>query len=145
VTTSAEHTTRVSAPPERVFAILDDPARTPEWLRRCRGMEKLTPGPLAPGSRLRYAYRSGGGVAHLEGEVVARVENDRLTMRFTDRMFEITPDFRLREDWGDTELTHIVEVVPRTRLARLLAPIAHLQLPRQTARATEALRALAER
>ena len=39
---SFAHTETVAVAPEQVFAIIDDFDRTPEWLTRCTGIDKLT-------------------------------------------------------------------------------------------------------
>ncbi len=47
------HTLDVAHAPEKVFALLDDLGRTPEWLERCTGIERLSAGPNEVGSKLR--------------------------------------------------------------------------------------------
>jgi len=53
---SIDHTliTQVGAPIERVFAVLTDPARIPEWLPMCESVE--IDGPMKRGSRLRVHF-----------------------------------------------------------------------------------------
>lgn len=53
---SIDHTliTQVGAPIERVFAVLTDPARIPEWLPMCESVE--IEGPIKRGSRLRVYF-----------------------------------------------------------------------------------------
>ena len=80
------HTIEVSQAPARVFAVLDDFSQTPKWLSRCTGIEALTPGPKAAGTKLRYAYKEGGRAGTMDGEIAARAENERLTMRYGDKM-----------------------------------------------------------
>jgi uncharacterized protein YndB with AHSA1/START domain len=55
------------APPERVFALLSDPARRPEWQENTGDVELLTPPPTGLGSRWRETQR---GVGRVEMEVV---------------------------------------------------------------------------
>ena len=42
-----------------LLLLLADVSQTPRWLARCTGIEVLTPGPLAVGSKLRYSYKEG--------------------------------------------------------------------------------------
>ena len=142
---SCQHSVDVAQPPERVFAILDDPTRTPEWLDRCTGIEVLTPGEHAVGTKLRYSYRDGGRSGRMDGEVTARVPNERLTMRYGDKMMDVTVDFRVAGQGGGSRLTHQIDISPRTVMAKLFAPMIRKQLPKQTIAAMEKLKALAER
>ncbi|HET9950412.1 MAG TPA: SRPBCC family protein [Candidatus Eisenbacteria bacterium] len=43
----------IQAPPERVYAVMVDVARWPEWTPTVTKIERLTPGPFAAGSRTR--------------------------------------------------------------------------------------------
>jgi uncharacterized protein YndB with AHSA1/START domain len=53
---SIDHTliTQVGAPIDRVFSVLTDPARIPEWLPMCESIE--VEGPIKRGSRLRVRF-----------------------------------------------------------------------------------------
>lgn len=54
---SIDHTliTQVGAPIERVFAVLTDPARMPEWIPMCESIE--IEGPMRRGARLRVRFQ----------------------------------------------------------------------------------------
>lgn len=138
-------TETVLASPAAVFAILDDVTRAPEWLRRCTRLEKLTEGPTAVGTRLRYHYKDRGRTGVMDGEVVGREQDRRLTNRFHDRMMRVTVDFDLRPaaDPGSTSLTHTV-TIDTLGLGRLLTPMVNRQLPSQTESAMTELKRLAE-
>lgn len=140
-----EHAIDVKQSPEQVFAVLDDLGQTPKWLARCTGIELLTPGPLAVGSKLRYGYREGGRTGEMEGEVVARTPGERLGFRYWDKMMEVSVDFRLSR--GDqagagTRLVHAIRITPKTFIAKLFSPLIRRQLPKQTITAMESLRTL---
>jgi carbon monoxide dehydrogenase subunit G len=49
----------VKAPPEKVFALVDDLESWPQWIPSIKRIEKITPGPLKEGSRIRVTARSG--------------------------------------------------------------------------------------
>jgi uncharacterized protein YndB with AHSA1/START domain len=53
---SIDHTliTQVGAPIDRVFAVLTDPVRIPEWLPMCESVE--ADGPVRRGARLRVRF-----------------------------------------------------------------------------------------
>lgn len=56
------------AAPDRVFEVLRDPRRRPEWQENTRDVELLTPAPVGLGARWRETQR---GVGRVEVEVVA--------------------------------------------------------------------------
>lgn len=130
--------------PEHVWAIIDDPTRTPEWLARCTGMEALTPGPPAVGTKLRYSFKDCGMKGVMDGEVTARVANEHLALRFDDRMMIANIDFRVRAEGAGTRLEHTVELTPRTVVTKLFSPLIRRRMPQQTVAAMETLKALAQ-
>ena len=139
-----EHAIEVARGPERAFAVLDDLSRTPRWLARCTGIEKLTPGANAVGTKLRYAYQEGGRKGVMDGEITARIPNERLSFRYVDKMMEVSVDFRMSARDGGVRLVHAIDITPRTFFMKLFSPLIRRQLPRQTVTAMEKLRALLE-
>ena len=51
--TDFTRTIDIDAPPSRVWAIMTDIERWPDWTASVRSIQRLTPGPLAVGSRAR--------------------------------------------------------------------------------------------
>jgi len=139
-----EHSVDVARNPEQVFAIVEDFGRTPGWLERCTGLEKLSPGPNAVGTKLRYAYREGSHTGVMEGEITARVPGERLTCHYRDKLMAVTVDFRMSRTATGTRLTHAIEIVPQTLIARLMSPLIKRHLPAQTTAAMERLKSLIE-
>jgi len=140
---SFAHTETVAASPETVFGILDDTDRTPQWLARCTGIDKLTEGPNHPGTKLRYHYQQGRRTGTMDGEIAAREPDQHLTMRFVDKMMEVTIDFRTAAMGEETSLTHEIDI--RTRgVGKLFTPMISRSLPKQTLEAMGKLKALAE-
>jgi uncharacterized protein YndB with AHSA1/START domain len=137
-----EHTLDVAADPDRTFSLLDDVTQTPRWLSRCTGIEKLTPGPLAVGSQLRYAYKDGGRKGTMNGEITARSPGERLTYHYTDKMMEVVVDFRVARAQTGARLTHAIAITPKTFMGKLVAPLIRRGLPKQTVSAMEKLRDL---
>jgi carbon monoxide dehydrogenase subunit G len=139
-----EHAIDVARGPEKIFAILDDLSQTPRWLSRCTGIEKLSPGPNTVGTKVRYAYREGGRAGTMDGEIKARTPNERLTMGYADKMMEVVVDFHMIRQDGGARLTHIIDIKPKSLMAKLFAPLVRRQLPQQTIVAMETLRGLVE-
>ena len=139
-----EHAVEVTRPPDRVFAVLDDFAQTPRWLARCTGIEKLTPGPNAVGTKLRYGFKEGGRTGMMDGEITARTPDERLVCRYVDGMMEVVVDFRVAKTAEGTHLVHVIDITPKTFFAKLLSPLIRRQLPTQTITAMDTLRTLLE-
>jgi carbon monoxide dehydrogenase subunit G len=49
----------ISAPPEKVFALVDNLEDWPQWIPSIKRIEKLTEGPLTVGSQIRVTAKSG--------------------------------------------------------------------------------------
>jgi hypothetical protein len=111
------HTIDVGHEPKKIFAVLDDLAMTPKWLERCTGIEKLSAGPNAVGTRLRYAYREGGRTGTMDGEIVARDADERLTFRYGDKMMDVRVDFHVTSAAAGARLTHTIDITPKSILA----------------------------
>ena len=104
----------VDAPPEAIFAILDDVRRTPEWLKRCTKLETPSEGPIAVGQKLKYHYRDAGRTGVMDGEVAQHEANRHLENRFTDKMMDVSVDFRAEPlDAGRSRLTHTITIETR--------------------------------
>jgi hypothetical protein len=125
-----------------VFTLLDDLALTPKWLERCTRIEKLSPGPNAAGTKLRYTYRGAGRTRTMDGEIVARIADERLTFRYGDKMMTVTVDFHVTSAATGARLTHTIDIMPKNVLAKIFAPFIRRGLPRQTIIAMQRLRTL---
>jgi uncharacterized protein YndB with AHSA1/START domain len=139
-----EHSVDVARGPDKAFALLDDFAQTPKWLERCAELTPVTSGPHAEGTKLRYRYQEGGRTGTMDGEITERIPNERLTMRYADKMMEVVVDFRIAKTDGGARLTHAIDITPRTFVAGLMSPLIRRQLPKQTVTAMECLKALLE-
>ena len=135
----------VDAPPSAVFAILDDVTRAPEWLERCTRLDNVSGGPTAVGTRLKYYYRDGRRTGVMDGEVVAREQDHKLTNRFTDKMMDVTVDFDVEPGptAGQTRLTHTITIDTKG-FGKIFTPVINRQLPGQTEGAMTQLKRLAE-
>jgi uncharacterized protein YndB with AHSA1/START domain len=72
-----ERSYRIARPPAAVFAVLTDPERLAEWQKGTVEVERLTPGPMGVGTRLREVHAAMG--RKLESVVeVTEFEPDRV-------------------------------------------------------------------
>ena len=54
-----ERTVNINAPPARVWAVMMDVERWPEWTKSVRGVQRLGGGPFGLGSEARLRVRGG--------------------------------------------------------------------------------------
>lgn len=139
-----EHSIDLSQSPQKVFALLDDLSKTPQWLTRCTGIEVLTPGEKTVGTRLRYSYREGRRSGSMEGQIVERRPNERLGYRYEDKMMQVAVAFAMAPAGQGTRLTHTIDIQPRSFLAKLFSPMIRRQLPAQTIGSMQNLHRLLE-
>jgi carbon monoxide dehydrogenase subunit G len=137
------HTLSVSAPPSAVFAIVDDFAKTPQWLSRCTGIDKLSDGTNDVGTRLAYHYDDGRRRGTMDGQIIAREPDRHFAMKFTDKMMDVTVDFVAASDGVGTTLTHSIDIATKG-IGKLFTPLIRRDLPKQTMDAMTKLKAMAE-
>ena len=98
MTIAVEIETRIGRPTADVFAALTDVERYPEWLIASGivRVERLDPGPLAAGSRLRIAQTVAGRSTTLDGLVTihAPVASKAKKVKVTDQMLEVCETVR---------------------------------------------------
>jgi uncharacterized protein YndB with AHSA1/START domain len=107
VTVSVDVETRIDRPPEAVYEALTDLERYPQWLIASGivRVERLDPGPLAVGSRLRIAQTVAGRSTVLEGSVTELVPGSALGLSAKDKDgVTIEIDARLAPDGPGTRL-----------------------------------------
>ena len=125
----------IAHPPERVFAVLSDPARRPSWQENTSGVTVLTPGPTALGTRWRETSR---GIGVVEAEVVGLEPAALWEESGTADGGEGRITVRLRpEGEGSTHLSVTVELHLkglRRVMEGALAPIVARQMPEDLAR-----------
>ena len=127
-----------------VFAFVDDTKKAPLWLSRGVGIEQTSPPPKRAGTTLRYAYKEGGRAGTMEGAVTAYEKDRQLTMRYTDRMFDLEVGFRFETSAVGTRVDHAIELTPKPFMARLMAPVIRGASRKQIAHDTAALKRLLE-
>jgi len=140
---SFSHTLSVSTPPSAVFAIIDDFSKTPLWLSRCTGIDKLSDGPNDVGTELKYHYDDGRRSGTMDGQIIAREPDRHFAMKFTDKLMDVTVDFVAASDGVGTTLTHSIDIATKG-FGKLFTPLIRRDLPKQTMDAMTKLKAMAE-
>ncbi len=140
----AEATATIRRSPAEVFELLLDTARAPEWMESCVSLGPVTPGPLAPGARLHYAYRQGSQPGSMEGEVTALVPASTLAMRLRDPKFTVEVQLRLSPTADGVQVQHGIDIIPGSLFGRLMSPLIQMGNRRQVVRNLERLKRLAE-
>lgn len=138
-----EVTVHVPRPPSAVFALVDDVTRMPSWLGMCVELRQTSAGPRQVGAALLYQYRQGGRVSQMEGVVTEREQDRKLGMTFHDRHFEVAVRFRFEPSGAGTQIQHVVEITPKSFVARLMSPLirgaTQKQIAKDTAKLVEVL------
>jgi hypothetical protein len=80
----------------------------------------------------------------MEGEILIREPNRRLMCRYADKTFQVDVDFRVSPAAEGAQLTHLIEITPKTWLVRMMAPLIRMGLPKQTREAMEGLKRVLE-
>jgi uncharacterized protein YndB with AHSA1/START domain len=135
-----EHAIDIARPPDQVFATIEDFSQTPKWLASCTGIERLSPGPNAVGTKLRYSHKDASHSSIMDGQITALVPNERLSFEYADQLVGAVADFRLSASDTGTHLIHSIDITPKTFFAKMFAPLIRLQLPKQIVAAMEALK-----
>ncbi len=136
------HTLSVSAPPSAIFSIVDDFSKTPQWLSRCTGIDKVSEGGNDVGTQLKYHYNDGRRSGTMDGQVIAREPDRHFAMKFTDKMLDVTVDFVAASDGVGTTLTHTIDIATKG-IGKLFTPLIRRDLPKQTMDAMTKLKAMA--
>ncbi len=132
---------RVDVTPERVFAVVSDPARRGEWQDNTTDVRVLTPGPAGLGTRWTETQR---GVGHAEVEVVGFEPPTRWSEAGTADGGGATVTIVLHPD-GETA-THVAVTVDlklrgaRRLMGAAIAPIIRGQVPRDLDRLADLAR-----
>lgn len=70
----------IAAPPDKVFAVLDDPEHFPEWMAGCVGVKFLRPQKHGLGSEIELTLEFGGFEYRLRTKVVGYEKGYRFTI-----------------------------------------------------------------
>jgi len=109
--------------PERVFALLADVARTPEWLSRCTAVEVLGSDPLTAGTSLRFTFLQGKKPGAVTGTITAFEPASRIAFHYGDKLFATTINFSLARTATGTRLVETLDITTHTIAGKLLQPL----------------------
>jgi hypothetical protein len=126
----------VDRPAEEVFDFLADIRNEVAWNPRVLGIEKVTTGPIGPGTTFDGRYQ---GLGALRTELVEYQRPRRLSFRSDGPRMRITGTFVLAPAGGGTEIALEAELAPRGVFA-LVAPLMGPAIRRQNAAAAVRLR-----
>jgi len=111
----------IAAPPERVWALVGDVTRMPEWSPELRRLRVLGPGPVRPGSTLLGLNRR-GWATWPTSSTVTRLEPGR-AVAWRTRESGATWTYELEDADGGTRLTGRRDLPRFTPLTTLLGPV----------------------
>ncbi len=103
-----EAATTIARSPTRVFAVLADFARTPEWNDRCVEMRQISDGERVKGTKLvyRYRFRERDASGEIGGEIAEYEPDRKLAMHYEDHALDVHVAFELAADGAGTRLVH---------------------------------------
>jgi len=141
-------TTLIDAPAATVFLWLEDNDRLRQWVPNLIEDEPLVETTEKVGSKFRQVFLENGRRMEMVGEITEFVENERLRVDITGKMFDLDADYVLVAlSATRTELTQNTEIKLKG-LMRLFAPIMFLMSKFSSsdpqADAHEKLKAMAE-
>ncbi len=80
----------------------------------------------------------------MDGEILNRIPNERLTCVYRDKQFEVLVDFRVESSAAGSVLAHTITITPKTLMGKLMAPCIRLGLKSQTRTAMSNIKNLLE-
>jgi uncharacterized membrane protein len=115
-----QRTTKVAAPPERVYDVIMDPSRLEDWVTIHHHLEGVPPSPLEEGSELTQYLKLAGKRFKVHWTVVENKPYERVTWEgrgpVTSRA---RVEYRLKANGDDTDFSYVNEYeLPGGRLGR---------------------------
>jgi uncharacterized protein YndB with AHSA1/START domain len=130
----------IAHPQDRVFALLADVARAPEWLSRCKAIE--VDGPMTTGTRLRFTFLQGEKTAAMVGSITVFEPSSHIAFHYGDALFATTVDFVLTPAATGTRLVETLDITTHTLAGKLLQPLIRSVLAKALVADLEKLREL---
>jgi uncharacterized protein YndB with AHSA1/START domain len=115
----AHNSIAVSAPPEAVFAVLDDPYAYPRWVVGARRIRRVDSNWPAVGSKFHHAIGNSAAELHDSSKILERVPPSRMVLEVRFRPTGVaTVEIKIEGD-GDHTIVTITE-------SPTCGPISHL-------------------
>lgn len=118
-----ERSIAIAAPPERVFALVGDVSRSPEWAGsgEVRAIQRLDTGPIGVGTRYRSDQNVRGLKYHTTSTITAYAPNHLIVWRVEPPTYTRSEwGFRLEPEGSGTRLSHWYDAdLPKRFPARL--------------------------
>ena len=119
----------IERPIDDVFRYVTDVDRIPEWIGVAVSREKLTDGPMGPGTRIRAVDKFMGRQMEYQEEIVSFEPPKNWALRMSGAM-QGEVRGRLHEVGGATSLTVDFDVQPSGFAQRVLSPIFRMVMRR---------------
>ncbi|MBM7787385.1 SRPBCC family protein [Tenggerimyces flavus] len=138
----ATHLTEIDRAPAEVFAVAADPENQPRWDEAAMvGVEKLSAGPLARGSRYRGTWRRFGVIDYIVAEYdpPRRFQHDAATS-----VGRVVHTFMFEPAGDHTRLTQEITVVEPNLVGLLMSPFTPAIMRRRLSELGDELKAYVE-
>jgi uncharacterized protein YndB with AHSA1/START domain len=137
-------TVSIRAPPDKVFAYLDDPANAPEWAEGIVAIREIETTPGVVGSTFEVDIKEGGRVNTYQGVSLAYDPPRRMRDRMTRAGSTMEMQLDLEPAPEGTKLTQAVEY-ELPGLMALMAPLVRFMLRKSLQKQTEKIKEVMER
>jgi hypothetical protein len=131
--------TRIERPRDEVARFATDPANDREWIGALTEVDKLTDGPVGPGTQVRRVARFLGRRIEYVNEITELEPGRRLAMRSVKAPFPMTVVYEF-EDTGAGTLARIRAGGETVRFYALTGPLLSAMVRRGIARDLRALK-----
>jgi hypothetical protein len=135
---------RIARPRHDVAAVAMDPANDRRWIGALTEVNKLTEGPVGPGTRVERVAAFLGRRMRYVNEIVAYDPPARLEMRSVEAPFPMRVTYELEEDGGSATLARIRAEGDAGRFYGLAGPLLSMMVRRGIRRDLRQLRELLE-
>ncbi len=142
-----EKSIMINAPSEKVFALLTDREKVPEWNELIKEVKVTSEEPTGVGSTVHYVGVAGGAQGEWDIETTEWMENERYAWRTTSGDITMFTTWTLRAVDGCTELTYAISYeLPYSILGKIIDKLkASRDIEKGMARALQNLKSLMEK
>lgn len=138
----------IVAPPERVFACINEGANLMRWIPNLVENEVVVATQAVLGSKFRQVYVENGRRMEMHGEVIGFERNRYLACDIRGQAFDLAVEYRLEDLGRSTRLTQTSEVLfkslPMRIIGTILSPFLKKASRQQAEAGFDKLRQLAE-